>query len=359
MGWVAAWFGTTFLFAVPSEAQVSDRRLDLIWTAPEGCPNDREVRAVVESYLGGPIEGHRDVWVARGVVSREKGAGWRLRLDMSHDGSARVRTLQGDSCEAVTNAGALVLAFAIDPQAAGLHAPSMQADVPAPTERRVEAAFAESRPSEPPSPEPPSREPGETASASPLAAPHPPAIESIERAPLPRAARARNWSLRMLVGVDAGALPQPTGWAGLAVRRAFGPFSIELGASYFAPRRRELSGPNGLRGGDFDLGLLALGGCYAFASGALEFGPCAGGEAGTVRASGFGVGNPGDGKGLWLAGTGVMAARWRVAPWLGVAAQAGFAFPLARPVYYLDNVGPVYRSDAVTFRGSGGLEALF
>ena len=51
--------------------------------------------------------------------------------------------------------------------------------------------------------------------------------------------------------------------------------------------------------------------------------------------------------------------RYRMLEWLGARAQAGVAAPFTRPLYVLDNVGTVYQSDVIAFRGAVGLEAYF
>ena len=87
--------------------------------------------------------------------------------------------------------------------------------------------------------------------------------------------------------------------------------------------------------------------------------PFVGIEGGTMYGSGFGVVDPKHGRGLWLAATGAAQVRYRLLPWLEAQAELDAALPLLRPWYVLDNVGPVYRPDIITFRAASGLNVHF
>jgi hypothetical protein len=358
------------LGAVRVEAEPPPRAFDIDWTAPETCPASADVRAGIERYLGRPVASSADAVAARAVVTREKGNQWRMKLTTTVRRETRERVIEGDSCRAVADAAALILAFVIDPKSAATRSPATSATGTAP------AATEMSAPESPaPAPGAPSDRsnlatvPPETSAETntPLAGPppaepaptaRPDAADSPPR-PTSPSAPPRPWTLRALAGADSSALPAWSGFVGAAVGRAFGRASIELSGAYFAPRTREIGGGAQARGGTFEL--LTLGGrtCYAFFGPTVELAPCVGAEYGTVRGMAFGVGVPGVGKGLWLAATASGAARWRAAPWLGAVAEVGVALPLVRPEYVIDNVGVVYRADFVGLRLLAALESYF
>jgi hypothetical protein len=334
--------------AGPAWADTSPKTLDLAWTAPATCPTEAHVRAEVERYLGRQLDSFANSVTARGVVSNESGDRWRVDLTTTFRGRSRARPIEGDSCTAVADAVALVLAFMIDPQ---LASPERTSDPPVNSVPATQAATL----ANPPAP----------ALANPPAPAlaNPPAPANVDVAPAPPTSatreRIRPWALRLATGADSAALPEPTGFVAFAARRAFGPVSIEGSAAYYFPRTRAIEGSALSRGGTFDLAAVALRGCYALLTGGFELGPCVGTELGTVRGSGFGVGEPGEGNGLWSAATAAAWSRWRVAPWFGAVIEAGVALPLVRPHYVIDNVGLVYRADIIGYRGLAGIESYF
>ena len=111
--------------------------LTLDWTAPAGCPDAAWVEASVLRLLSTPPTEPLRV---RAVV-RPDAAGWQV--DLRLEGAARgTRRLRAASCESVARASALIVALALDPQAAALAsdemargeaAPAPVAAVPLPT----------------------------------------------------------------------------------------------------------------------------------------------------------------------------------------------------------------------------------
>src|SRR5262249_53890825 len=257
---------------------------------------------------------------------------WRMSLRTTVRGDTRDRVIEGDSCRAVADAAALVLTFLIDRNRVEVSLP----EAPVASARAEAAVFQ-------PAPSP--SEPSPPAMKSPMADSPPATTPTSQPAP------ARRWTMRATAGTDSSSLPSWTGFVGVGVARVFGRGSIELSGAYYAPRTREVSEG---RGGTFDLLTLGTRGCYALFGPKFEVSPCVGAEYGTVRGSGFGVGDPSAGKGLWLAATMAGAARWRMTPWLGTVAEVGIALPLVRPDYVIDNVGFVYRADFVGLRMLAG-----
>jgi hypothetical protein len=309
--------------------------LQLAWSAPESCPDQVAVVRQIEHHLGYGLDSPPgpDGVVALVAVSAQPEGGFRLHLHTTFRGEVRERAVDGDSCGAVADAAALMLAFLIDP----------------------EAAAPEAKPE--PEPEPERAEPPPV-----VIAPKPAGVTAPEPdAPKPEpsvAASGPSWFLAAAFGIDTGALPEPTTSVGGALGIELGRLALEASFSRYSPQEQRLAG-DATRGGNFELWALGARSCYSLRWAATEVGPCLGLEGGTVFGSGFGVDTPGQGKGLWLAAAAELSGRYRASSWLGVRTLAGVAAPFTRPVYVLDNVGTVYQADFITFRGTLGLEAYF
>ncbi len=93
--------------------------LQLTWRAPEGCPSGAEVEAQVAELLG-----NREMPISRRLVAvttveRTDRGSWIVRLETTLEGSTGQRVFEGDTCKTVASTTALILAFALDPDAAG------------------------------------------------------------------------------------------------------------------------------------------------------------------------------------------------------------------------------------------------
>jgi hypothetical protein len=358
------------LVATHAWAESRGRALDLRWLAPDSCPNAAGITQRLEQQLGHPLDSAPSPVVASAVVSRQKDGRFRVELETVVRAEVRDRTLEGTSCDSLADAVAVVLAFLIDPDAAAAHSAAAAKEplrsestaassepLAAPSQSVASPAQPETAPIAPSTPAPQASSPqsnqpsaqnaGAAASSGPTAAP--------TAGPSP----GPPWFTRTLVGVDSGALPAATLFAGIALGRAFGPFSLELSGLGFVPRERVVSNVPVARGGNFQLWALGAAAGYRVFARGVELAPFLGVESGTVEGTGFGVAEPKQGKGLWLAATAALQARYRLLPWLGAEAGLGAALPFTRPQYVLDNVGGVYQSDFITFRGTTGLEAYF
>ncbi len=315
----------------PVAAQPLPSGLALQWSAPPQCPTAAQVSDAVARLLGRPLAEGPSPCVARARVQPLRRRGWRLRLSIATRGAPRHRTLEGASCVAVTDAAALVLALAIDPEAV-----ASRPAAPAPPEA----------PQPPPAPAPPPQPP------PPL--PPPVAVARPEPAP-PRPSRPLRWHLRAAVFGDVGSLPAATVGPSLAVGLSYGALRVEAYAVYAAPQRAALD----RGGGDFDLVGAGLSGCGLARVGRFDLGGCGGLEAGSLRGAAYGVARPGSGSAPWLAVTFGAAARARLSSRWGVLAQVGGAAPLRRPEFVIDEVGAVFRASALTLRATAGVEVYF
>lgn len=104
--------------------------LTLHWDAPPDCPGAQELRAGVEGILGKPwseLEPKLELWA---VVSQSKDRFYldlRVRREIEEP---RLRTVEGESCKAVVEAGAAIVALMIEDEA---KAAIVEAPLPAAT----------------------------------------------------------------------------------------------------------------------------------------------------------------------------------------------------------------------------------
>jgi len=290
----------------PANADVPPTVIDA-WEAPAECPAGPAIERQVREILIGSQLGTVGL-SAEGVVTHVSADRWRVDLTLRSAGWEARRTLGGPSCDAVSQAAALVIALAVNLEA---RAPLAAKPIPPPTE---------ARPTVPP-----------TTSG---------AIASLGMA------------------FDFGALPRGT----LGLEGAFGwqiPHArFELGASYFLPRRGTISGRNDI-GATFQFAAANLRACYELTTAALALGPCIDGGLTWTSATGFGpiatdkVSNIG-----FIAG-GDLGARWLISRHLAPYVRLGGLLPLARPEFAVQGLGTVYRATPVVLRGGVGIEVHF
>lgn len=96
-----------------------DERLDLLWQAPQTCPTAETVRAEVRSILSASSSaGHsRTDRVDATVTLTRVGESYRADLIVRSAAGEVVREVESTRCDAVVEAVALLIAFALDPLA--------------------------------------------------------------------------------------------------------------------------------------------------------------------------------------------------------------------------------------------------
>lgn len=317
-------------------------RLD--WRAPDGCPGGAEVRAAVDRLLGGAVSGAPvdvDAEVARGD------GGFTLTLTAGES----ERTLRGSTCRELADAAALIVAMMVDPRAALANGPSPEPEpLPAPDEPELSQKALASSLAEP--------EPGREAPV-PLTAPRRAGgpHDSIED-DAPEATPLR-WHVAAAAVVEGGSVPGVGVGPALTVGLDVGPARLEAHGRYLPGSRGSVSNHDTASG---DVSLLAAGAraCLIALEGGVEGGPCAGLEAGSMRAEGHGISSPGEASALWAAAT---VGGWltvELAPWLGLRAEVRGAIPVNRPAFVIDGVeGEVHRPAPVAGHASIGAEVRF
>lgn len=323
----AVQLGLTLTLALVTAEAAPDTaaELSLTWSAPPACPSEADARAAIERLAA--------VHVARTSATataelRAEGSGFALVLAVGNAAGSTRRTLHDESCLALTDAAALVIAVAMDAQAVA----RTVAPVTRPAQPTVARPRRRAAPTPPPAPARVVEPPADT--------PSPPAAVPSNGTPTPStdAAPARP-SARGFVVVGAGIAvsaaqvpevrPAPELWFGVVG----GGFSLAAVGRYLPRSVRNVAGQDAgveIHGGDVDLL-----GCFAPASRPHSFELCTGVTASTLRGRGVQVPTRSTRHDLAVyvpvsAAWTYTRARWRVA--LGIQALIG----VRRPAFNLD-----------------------
>lgn len=319
------WFACVLLAASVAGAQSPG----VTWTAPAGCPTTEEFRASVERLLRRPVaELPPGLAIDAQVV--ENASRWRLELAVTRDGGAAgTRSIEGESCAALLEAGATIVALVVQEEerhdAAEEGTPSdvppattpppMGAPPPAPKVAPAPAATGTSA-GQPPAKEP---EPGES----------------------PRTPRVGGLFDAAFV-LDTTSLPRPALGGELAAGIRGQTWTTTLGVVALMPSKTDIR-----EGATASLWLVTgrLNGCRLWrASGALRVASCGALEAGWVQGQADGIRDAGAGGTMWLA----------VGPGLHLTVDSGdtsridlgvlSGFPLRRTQFEIEDTGqPVHR----------------
>jgi hypothetical protein len=287
----------------PSSSPFGPAPVELRWQAPAGCPGVEAVRAGIMRGLPSPSPGVTMAPVAAEVVvTAIDGGPWRAALALRGADWTATRTLRGPTCAAVADAAELVIDLAV--------ATELQSREAAPP-----------RAVRPPAP--------------------PPSTPVVGLAALG----------------DAGTLPALAAGAGVVLGWRFARARIDVRGGWFATRAGTVAAaPDvGARVGLLSASLRACG----LAGDRVAVGACADAGLDRLSATGFGAITPERKTNLAPFLGGGLEAEWRasrrVVPFLTVEA----AIPLVRAQISIEDVGPVHRVPAISFRGAAGVEVRF
>jgi hypothetical protein len=332
----AALLGVT---CVVNRASAADGpgRLSLTWRAPAGCPDERAIRARVETLLGASTstsEGDR-VAVEGSVTATGTSTELHLQTSVRRANGAPAemllgeRTIRGATCSEVSAAGALVIALAIDAKAVAEHG----------AQDRSIAAFGEDTPPSAPTPTPsdgtaPPNAGAVVAPATPAPLPAPPLTGATPTSPSPRAEYQRPTE-GLLEGrflSDVGSLPGPSVGAGLGAGFSKGRFATHLSVGYFFPRFAGTTprADGRARGADESLAVLDLDGCFRAIPGTIELDFCGALEAGVLLANGVGFDRISSQIAPWLGALGSIEIAIRAAAPLTLRVGLGALVPFGR-----------------------------
>lgn len=262
----------------------------------------------VEQLVGERQVALRERLWARGVVVLADGR-FRLELAWRTASAEAVRTVEGDSCAEVSQAGAVIIALAADPASEQTQGDAIPPAGPsassAPTSVQTTPPFAP----------PPAR------SADPKTEEKPPADSSLQL------------SARAAFALDFGTLPRAAPGGLLGGRLSLRPFSVVLDALTFVPVEREVSAG----AGEFWLSALSLRPCWAFSRNRFRAEPCAALEAHVVRSEGKEVSLP-DERWTWFASLGLtVEGQYRLNPALSLVAGGTLLWAPSRPTFVIED----------------------
>jgi hypothetical protein len=317
--------------APPAESTLELSSLVLEWQAPAGCPGRGKV-----------LERVRELVAERGVAPTERlvvrvlvatgPRGFSASLASEQNGAAGVRTLHADTCVAVAEGVALVVALALTPAR-----PNGENDATVPP--------VEPTPVDGPAPAKPA--PKRSAEAARVAPKPAPSRTDPAASPV------------FVLGaalLDLGVIAPAAGGVAAGAGVRFSSLELTARAVWLPERRSHVDGRN--KGGDFQF----LGGdarvCRLFAvSNALELAPCGGLELGVLAARAFGTVEQKEPHVLLFAPSASALLRLSITRGLSLRFDAGAAVPLFQPRFTLENVGAVRHVPPVTGRFGAGVEA--
>ena len=296
-------------------AQTTPPPFRLVWSAPAECPDQARVQAQVEALASADgVQAMRPL-EARALVERKDDGSFQLSLTLLSEGVVDQRDLVGDSCQALVDSVAVILAVQLNP----------------------------------------GREPA--APAKPAAAPAPPAPKAAPPAPPPRPRAPRHFQLGLSGSGDSAALPRFAFGSRLDLGWSPGRWYVGLAASAWLPQEQALQAGHS---GRARFGWLAasLSACHAWGD-TLRLGPCLSAEVGQLTAESLGVRVPAQVAELWLAGLGG-AAFWLPlgSSWLLTSSLVAVV-PLRRPHFVIEGIGEIHQARAVAARSSLGLALRF
>ncbi len=323
---------------VASGASTASAPITVTWTAPSGCPSDAGLQERVAKLLGGlPAASDHRLNVV-GIVETTD-SGYRLELTLSSETSESKRILEGPACEPLTDAGALVIALAFDPDAVAAHEQSTKTPEPAATSS---ASAVLPAPSAAPSS-------GEAPIRIPVLVAPPAAPKGEERAKV-------TWGGAAAFQGDLGSLP------GASPGLRAGPF-LEFYGFRFAPAFEALpSSKANLTsrtsvGAEFRLLLFSFLVCRRIAP-VVNVAGCVGFEAGEMAATGFGVASTSTQGVFWAAPRVELMGELQLTKRVSLTAGLGVAIPLDRKRFVLDlrdGRTPIHESSVVVGRAFGGV----
>lgn len=310
--------------------------LELVWDAPEGCPDASFVTARVEQILRGSRAAPTRV-TARGKIEKTEDARFQLTLSIRTDDVEETRHIVAGACPALAHAGAVLVALAIDPS---------HDDTP------VEA--------EPPGIPGPSDEPPAAGSLAPLPPPEPSSRSTAEP---PRAEPpAVEPRVRLAVGAGAslvsGVLPDVGGGIGVSATLRLGRLRAGVVGTYWIRQSPTFQGG---AGASFDMLEAGAFGAYLLRLGPVALGPSLGAEACHVRVHGFGIRAPRATSTLWP--TALLGGRLEasLSRWVGLFARLEAVVPLGPPTFILgttDNAVRLHEPGWIAPRGTLGAEIV-
>jgi hypothetical protein len=251
---------------------------------------------------------------ARVMVTQDERE-FHAEVTVSASGATSTRGLAGESCRAVADAAAIVIALAARPDA----------------------------------------------SASPSAVPIPTFARRVEPVTLPPSpALRRPFFVEASFLVDSGLLPSAGLGGELAVGWSSTHLNLEIAGAFLGPQRTTLASPPS-RGADVWLAHVGARACYELFDARLDVGPCVGAGVEWITARGFGSTPDEPANATGTMGVGSLGGRavFRLSPRFALRLVGEAVVPWERPTFVIGGGGQVFETSAASFRASLGAEAQF
>jgi hypothetical protein len=323
--------------------------LRVTWSAPADCPSEASVRARVDALLHASADAALGAGMAVDARARAVDDGtWLVELDLTSAGARRRRSIPGGrDCKEAAEAAAVVIAIAIDPEAASRVADAPD-EVATPDPESTAIPEAPSVPEPDPAPQ--------EAPAEPDPTPRPLLSPRADAAPKLPAASPLRGVLGVFGAVGFGHMPAPAAAIGIEGGIALPRVRVTASGLWWF-RHRESFGSAAI---DFRQWSTAVRACPVFeVHRYVEILACGGVEIGQtiVRTSGLRGGE--EPAPLWLAWLVQPALVIVPRPWLGVRVAPEVFGPFWLTAYDVAPIGEVFRVRPVGIRGVLALEARF
>jgi hypothetical protein len=397
--------GGLALWLLAASARALEAPVELQWSAPSGCPGREDVLAGVARILGEARGGTRQAVSARASVSKVAPDKWQVQLTTRTGPSEGERTVEAQSCQALADTVALILALAANPEstpsppavvasppaATPTSSPSVPRIAPTNTTANVEAtptAIANANANSNANSNATGNTTGNTtananvnttgnttANATPTAAPtaattpatgpSPARVE--DKTPPPRSPSLHKPAHRLAASLSAvgsvGALPQlaPGGEVALATR--IWRLRFEAAGSYWASQTTAPSGSN--ESATFSLVSTDVRAGYVFSVGPLDLAPSLVAEADFITGSAKGLTTtPLPTSTTWVALGGGGWVFWGLTREIALRFGLEAVIPVARPSFEVThgtsgNGSPLFEPAAVGGKGTIGLALRF
>jgi len=323
--------------------RLAPEAIAITWDAPASCPDAEYLRQRISEHLRGVEVEATDVR-ARVLAPAVAGARWRLQLAIGDEGQ---RELEGESCAALADAAAVMVAISLNAaaQAAELTIPEPPPEAPGSDVVRAE-------PSEPDAV--PAAVPASAAAPAEPAEPGPSPIDDDDAVRSSSAGRPLQAVLGVTTAAHGVGLPAPGVGLGGRVGVRWGPLVVALVGTHWFRRERPVVGEVAAR---YRLSTAGLEPCGVLALGrsprAFEPFACGVAEVGVLRAEGVRAVSPKLQRHPWVGlGAGVGAA-WVPRAWLAVSLRVDVVAPLLGRQFVIGSasagaVGPVDARGAIT-----------
>lgn len=301
------------------------RAVQVEWSAPEGqpCPDRAYVLRELRQRLSRSTAS--STLTATGVLTLRANGQYRLELATLLNDLPGERVFDDASCQAVTDAAVVVLAWMVDPEAVAAPASDI---------------------------------------AKPAAEPQPPApktVPVVQRA----AVRPREAALLLELApqLDLGSLPGVAIGAELKIGARLARVELSAFVASFAEQQAIVSrrpSDGTALGGKFALATFGVEACPTASVGSsLTFAACAGPELEWLTATGVGVSAPTQARVAWIALRAGTFGAMSLSPALSLVLGARAIIPSRREHFALHGVGVVHRVAPISVRVGAGLNFEF